>query len=79
MEVIDAITKIDRYTWTTKTGYAGKPKGKNKGTDNLADQWFEGQKEFYLNVAKGFGDERAVDQRGKLLRRVMVKGYGRQP
>ena len=25
-------------------------------------QWFEGQKSFYVNVAKSFGDERAVDQ-----------------
>ena len=76
MEVLEAIEKIDRYTYTTKSGYTGNSKG--EGIDKLADQWFEGQKEFYVNVAKGFGDERAVDQRGKLLRRVVIKGYGRK-
>ena len=48
IEVIEAISKIDRYTYTTKTGYTGlKPKGKTKSTDDLADKWFEAQREFY--------------------------------
>lgn len=51
MEVIEAISKIDRYTYTTKTGYTGlKPKGKTKSTDELADKWFEAQREFYGRI-----------------------------
>ena len=54
-EVIDAIASIDRYTYTTKSGYTGK--AKDDGS-KLADQWFEGQKSFYVNIARGLGDER---------------------
>ena len=47
-EVLNAISKIDRYSYTTKTGYTGlKAKGTTKSTDDLADKWFEAQKEFY--------------------------------
>jgi len=38
--------------------------------------WFEGQKKFYVGLGKSFGDRRAVDQRGKLLRRVSIKNCG---
>ena len=48
MEVIEAITRVDRYSYMTKTGYTGlKPKGQTKSTDDLADKWFEAQREFY--------------------------------
>ena len=45
--------------------------------NGLADAWFEGQRKFYVGIGKTFGDARAVDQRGRLLRRVTIKGAGR--
>lgn len=74
LDVLEAIAAVDRYTYSTKSGYTGK--AKDEGS-KIADQWFGGQREFYVNVAKGLGDQRAVDLRGKLLRRVMVKSAGR--
>jgi len=74
LEVLDAITNIPTYSYTTATGYGGKEKGKFLEIDNVADKWFQGQKEFYVNLGRSFGDGRAIDQRGKLLRRVVIKG-----
>jgi cyclophilin family peptidyl-prolyl cis-trans isomerase len=73
-EVLDAIMKIPIYTYRTKTGYAGEQKGIES---DLADKWFESQKEFYVKVGQAIGDTRAVDQRGKLLRRIVIKGAGK--
>ena len=72
-EVLDAISAIPTYSYKTKTGYAGQVKGIE---GDAADAWFEGQKKFYVGLAKSFGDKRAVDQRGKLLRRVSIKNCG---
>jgi cyclophilin family peptidyl-prolyl cis-trans isomerase len=74
MSVIDAISEIPTYSYKTKTGYGGKERGVENG---IADQWFEAQRNFYVKAGKAFGDERAVDQRGRLLRRVTVKNAGR--
>jgi len=73
-EVLDAISKLPRYTYKTKTGYAGQNKGAIDG--DVADKWFESQKLFYVELGKSIGDTRAVDQRGKLLRRVVIKNVG---
>ena len=35
-------------------GYGGKERGAESG---LADQWFESQKKFYVDIGKAFGDE----------------------
>ena len=74
MSVIDAISEIPTYSYKTRTGYGGKERGIENG---LADQWFEAQRSFYVKAGKAFGDERAVDQRGRLLRRVTIKNAGR--
>lgn len=74
MSVIDALSEIPTYSYKTRTGYGGKERGIENG---LADQWFEAQRNFYVGAGKAFGDERAVDQRGRLLRRVTVKNAGR--
>eukprot|EP01035_Chromulina_nebulosa_P017051 gene17051-22561_t len=73
LDVIDAIANLPRYTYKTKTGYASSSKG-SEGV--IADAWFESQKKFYVGLGKSFGDRRAVDQRGKLLRRVLITGCG---
>lgn len=70
-EVLKAIGEIPLYTYETSTGYAGGKKGVES---ELADKWFSAQREFYVNVGKSMGDQRAVDLRGKLLRRTVVKG-----
>jgi cyclophilin family peptidyl-prolyl cis-trans isomerase len=70
-EVLTAISEIPLYTYETSTGYAGGKKGVES---ELADKWFSAQREFYVNVGKSMGDQRAVDMRGKLLRRTVVKG-----
>jgi|MDTB01.2.fsa_nt_gb cyclophilin family peptidyl-prolyl cis-trans isomerase len=69
-ETLDAIKNIPLYTYQTATGYAGGKRGVESG---LADKWFSAQREFYVNAGKALGDTRAVDLRGKLLRRVVVK------
>ena len=69
-EVLQAIKAIPLYTYETKTGYAGGKKGVES---DIADKWFAAQREFYVGVGKSFGDQRAVDLRGKLLRRTVVK------
>ena len=74
MKVLDAVAAIPTYSYKTKTGYGGKEKSEVQG--NIADAWFEGQKNFYVGVGKAFGDKRAVDQRGKLLRRVVISACG---
>eukprot|EP01038_Epipyxis_sp_PR26KG_P008017 gene8017-10865_t len=67
-EVLDAIANIPTYTYSTKT---------EKGVEGgLADKWFESQKSFYVGVGKTFGDLRAVDRRGKPLRRITIKNAG---
>lgn len=73
-DVLDAIMKVPLYTYRTKTGYAGQEKGIES---DIADKWFESQKEFYVKVGQAMGDTRAVDQRGRLLRRVVIKGSGK--
>ena len=65
---------VPTYSYKTKTGYGGRERGVENG---LADAWFEGQRKFYVGIGKTFGDARAVDQRGRLLRRVTIKGAGR--
>ena len=70
IETLNAIKNIPLYTYQTATGYAGGKKGIES---KLADQWFAAQREFYVNVGKALGDTRAVDLRGKLLRRVVIK------
>ena len=65
-DVLDAISQIPTYTYQTKTGYAGKGRGVESG---LADKWFESQKSFFVTAGKIAGDKRAIDRRGKLLRR----------
>jgi len=72
-DVLNAISAIPTYSYKTKTGYAGQVKGIE---GDAADAWFEGQKKFYVGLAKSFGDKRAVDQRGKLLRRVSITNCG---
>ena len=69
-KTLDAIKDIPLYTYQTATGYAGGKKGVESG---IADKWFSAQREFYVNAGKTLGDTRAVDLRGKLLRRVVVK------
>lgn len=72
-DVIDAISKVPTYSYKTSTGYGGKVKGPEA---KVADKWFEAQKAFYVKVGQTLGDQRAVDQRGKLLRRVVITGSG---
>lgn len=71
IEVLDAIEAIPRYTYTTKTGYLGNEKG-SEGI--FSDFIFENQKKFYVSLGKALGDKRAIDQRGKILRRIIIKG-----
>ena len=63
-----------RYSYQTSTGFAGQEKGVES---QLADKWFESQKSFYVGLGRAFGDKRAVDRRGKLLRRVRIIGTGK--
>lgn len=74
IEVLDAIADIPVYTYSTSTGYGGKTKGAEA---DIADSWFTAQREFYVGAGKALGDQRAVDQRGRLLRRVTIKKCGR--
>jgi len=74
--VLAAISSIPTYAYKTKTGYSGQ-KNLDELTGGLADNWFAGQKQFYVRMGQTFGDKRAVDQRGKLLKRVMVTGCGK--
>eukprot|EP00600_Ochromonadales_sp_CCMP1393_P006337 CAMPEP_0174965920 /NCGR_PEP_ID=MMETSP0004_2-20121128/6696_1 /TAXON_ID=420556 /ORGANISM="Ochromonas sp., Strain CCMP1393" /LENGTH=292 /DNA_ID=CAMNT_0016214795 /DNA_START=107 /DNA_END=985 /DNA_ORIENTATION=+ len=73
-EVLEALSKIPTYTYTTKTGYGGQDKGLESG---LADTWFEGQKKLYVGAGRAFGDLRAIDRRGQLLRRVTIRQTGK--
>ena len=73
--VLDAIAAIPTYTYTTSSGYGGKEK--TSQVDSLAESWFSAQREFYVGAGKAFGDGRAVDLRGKLLRRVTITRGGR--
>jgi len=74
--VIDEITKISVYEWKTRTGYSSATKNEDSLDGALADSWFSTQKQVFLKAGQIFGDNRAVDQRGKLLRRVVVKDAG---
>lgn len=74
--VIEEITKIPVYTWKTRTGYSSGVKNEDSLDGALADSWFSTQKQVFLKAGQIFGDNRAVDQRGKLLRRVTIKGAG---
>lgn len=77
LEVLDAISKIPTYTYKTSTGYVGQSKESEVDQGGIADAWFEGQRSLFVDIGKSFGDQRAVDQRGRLLRRVTVKDAGR--
>jgi cyclophilin family peptidyl-prolyl cis-trans isomerase len=68
--VLEAIAAVPLYTYETKTGYAGGEKGVESA---LADKWFAAQRNFYVNMGKSLGDDRAVDMRGKLLKRTVIK------
>jgi len=68
-EVLEAISNIRTYSYKTTTGYVGQRKENEPMEGGIADKWFEGQKELFVGLGKSFGDQRAVDQRGKLLRR----------
>ena len=67
-DVLYAISQIPTYTYQTRTGYVGQDRGIESG---IADKWFEGQKNFFVAAGKIAGDKRAVDRRGKLLRRYV--------
>jgi cyclophilin family peptidyl-prolyl cis-trans isomerase len=71
-DVLQAIYELPTYSYETSTGYGGRERGVESG---IADKWFSSQREFYVNVGKSFGDARAVDLRGKLLRRVQIKDF----
>jgi cyclophilin family peptidyl-prolyl cis-trans isomerase len=74
LDVLEAIGRIPTYSYKTATGYAGKERGVESG---LVDAWFEGQRKLFVGVGKSMGDTRAADQRGRLLRRVLIKKAGR--
>jgi hypothetical protein len=69
-ETLTAIKEIPVYSYKAKTGYFGQEKD---ATARLADGWFEAQKNYYVSMGKQLGDTRAVDMRGKILRRVVIK------
>lgn len=71
-DVLQAIYELPTYSYQTSTGYGGRERGVESG---IADKWFSSQREFYVNVGKSFGDTRAVDLRGKVLKRVQIKGF----
>ena len=73
--VLDALAAVPTYSYSTSTGYLGATRDAAEG--DLANKWFSSQKEFYVNAGKAFGDQRAVDQRGKLLRRCTITKAGR--
>lgn len=73
LEVLDAIAEIPTYSYKTKTGYGGKERGVES---EVADLWFEGQRSLFVTAGKTFGDTRAVDRRGDLLRRIVIRGAG---
>jgi hypothetical protein len=73
MGVLEAVTSLQRYTYNAASGYAGTAKGPESAA---AQEWFRSQKEFYVTAGRILGDGRAVDQRGKLLRRVTVTAAG---
>jgi len=75
MQVLDAVMSIPRYSYEAATGYTSALKGTGL-EQGFAESWFKSQKSFYVGAGKAFGDQRAVDQRGKLLRRVTIKGGG---
>jgi len=74
--VIEEITKIPVYEWKTRTGYSSSVKNENSLDGAIADSWFSTQKQVFLKAGQIFGDNRAVDQRGKLLRRITIKDAG---
>lgn len=74
-EVLDAVGAVPTYSYSTSTGYLGKTR--EAAEEDLANKWFSAQKDFYVNAGKAFGDNRAVDQRGKLLRRCTIVKAGR--
>ena len=74
--VIEEITKIPVYEWKTRTGYSSSVKNENSIDGAIADSWFSTQKQVFLKAGQIFGDNRAVDQRGKLLRRITIKDAG---
>lgn len=49
MPVIDAIAELPTYSYKTRTGYGGKERGVENG---IADQWFEAQKNFYVDIGQ---------------------------
>lgn len=71
LDVIDALAAIPKYTYKAASGYVGT------GSDGVADKWFESQRKFYVSLGQSLGDTRAVDLRGRLLRRVLIQGSGR--
>jgi len=75
MAVLDAVIDIPRYTYNTATGYSGVSKQAGSESD-FADSWFKSQRSFYVSAGRALGDGRAVDQRGKLLRRVTIEKAG---
>ena len=74
-DVLDAVAAVPTYSYSTSTGYLGKTRDAAEG--DLANRWFSAQKDFYVNAGKAFGDQRAIDQRGKLLRRCTIVKAGR--
>lgn len=57
---------ISLFTCACEVGYGGQEKGVES---EVVDQWFAAQRRFYVDMGKKMGDQRAVDLRGKLLRR----------
>ena len=45
-------------------GYGGKDKG---GESAIADQWFESQKKFYVDMGKTLGDTVRSRERGRVI------------
>lgn len=71
LDVIDSVASIPTYSYKAASGYIGT------SSDGVADKWFESQRKFYVSLGQSLGDTRAVDLRGRLLRRVIVQGSGR--
>eukprot|EP00638_Chattonella_subsalsa_P002538 CAMPEP_0117759204 /NCGR_PEP_ID=MMETSP0947-20121206/15872_1 /TAXON_ID=44440 /ORGANISM="Chattonella subsalsa, Strain CCMP2191" /LENGTH=275 /DNA_ID=CAMNT_0005579613 /DNA_START=130 /DNA_END=957 /DNA_ORIENTATION=+ len=64
-EVLQRLEEIPTYSYKST-----EPEG------SLADDWYQAQKRFFVNAGKIAGDQRAVDQTGKLLRKVEIKNCG---
>mmetsp|Transcript_32050 Transcript_32050/g.50342 ORF Transcript_32050/g.50342 Transcript_32050/m.50342 type:complete len:323 (+) Transcript_32050:52-1020(+) len=50
--------------------------GSTQPRGSLADDWYRAQRDFFLRAGQAAGDERAVGQVNKLLRRVDIKACG---